>query len=101
MNRWPPWLGALIWTVATVAGSYLVGYLLRAIVGYSELGGLNKWLHIWPYASIDQRNATRDKARDAGIWPPAAVAAKAGAKSIPYIAQENKIVMPASFSPLQ
>jgi hypothetical protein len=70
-------------------------------VGYSELGGLNKWLHIWPYASIDQRNATRDKARDAGIWPPAAVAAKVGAKSIPYVAQENKIVMPASFSPLQ
>ena len=70
-------------------------------VGYSELGALNKWLHIWPYSSIDQRNATRDKARDAGIWPPAAVAAKLGAKSIPYVAQENKIVMPASFSPLQ
>jgi len=70
-------------------------------VGYSELGGLNKWLHIWPYASIEQRNAVRDQARDAGIWPPSAVAAKSGKKSIPYVAQENKIAMPAKFSPLQ
>jgi hypothetical protein len=70
-------------------------------VGHSELGALNKWLHIWPYASIDERNATRDKARDAGVWPPAALAAKQGRKSIPYVAQENKIVMPSSFSPLQ
>ena len=70
-------------------------------VGHSELGGLNRWCHIWPYASLDERNAIRDKARDAGIWPPAAVAAKAGAKSIPYVAQENKIVVPSSFSPLQ
>jgi hypothetical protein len=70
-------------------------------VGYSELGGLNKWLHIWPYASIDARNATRDKARDAGIWPPSVLAAKEGRNVIPYVAQENKIVMPAKFSPIQ
>jgi hypothetical protein len=70
-------------------------------IGYSDLGSLNKWLHIWPYSSIDQRNATRDKARDAGIWPPSIVAAKVGAKVIPYVAQENKIVMPAAFSPLK
>jgi len=70
-------------------------------VGYSELGGLNKWLHIWPYASIDERNATRDKARDAGIWPPSVLAAKQGRNVIPYVAQENKIVMPAKFSPIQ
>jgi len=70
-------------------------------VGYSELGSLNKWLHIWPYPSVDARNDVRDKARDAGIWPPSALASKEGRTSIPYVAQENKIVMPAKFSPLQ
>jgi hypothetical protein len=70
-------------------------------VGYSELGSLNKWLHIWSYSSLDQRNAVRDQARDAGIWPPSILAAKEGRKVIPYIAQENKIVMPSSFSPIQ
>jgi hypothetical protein len=69
--------------------------------GYSELGGLNKWLHIWAYPTLDARNDTRDKAKDAGIWPPSVVAAKSGGKSIPYVAQENKIVMPAKFSPVQ
>jgi hypothetical protein len=69
--------------------------------GYSELGGLNKWLHIWAYPTLDARNDTRDKAKDAGIWPPSVVAAKTGGKSIPYVMQENKIVMPARFSPVQ
>ncbi len=40
------------------------------LVAYSELGGLNKWLHIWAYPTLDARNNTRDKAKDAGIWPP-------------------------------
>jgi len=68
---------------------------------YSELGGLNKWMHIWAYPSLDERNRVRDKARDSGVWPPSALASKEGRKSIPYVAQENKIVMPAAFSPLQ
>jgi hypothetical protein len=71
------------------------------LVAYSELGGLNKWLHIWAYPTLDERNNVRDKAKDAGIWPPSVVAAKTGGKSIPYVAQENKIVMPAKFSPVQ
>ena len=71
------------------------------VVCYSELGGLNKWLHIWPYSSVDQRNQVRDQARDAGIWPPSTLAAQEGRTSIPYVAHENKIVMPSKFSPLQ
>ena len=67
----------------------------------SELGGLNKWLHIWAYPTLDKRNNVRDQAKDAGIWPPSVVAAKHGGKSIPYTAQENKIVMPSKFSPVQ
>jgi hypothetical protein len=71
------------------------------LVAYSELGGLNRWVHIWAYPSLDQRNNVRDQARDSGVWPPSALAAKEGRKSIPYLAQENKIVMPAKFSPVQ
>ena len=66
---------------------------------YSELGGLNKFVHIWPYPTLDARNATRDKASAAGVWPPNA--AKLGLPGYNLVAQENKIVMPSSFSPLQ
>ena len=66
---------------------------------YSELGGLNKFVHIWPYPSLDARNATRDKAQAAGVWPPSAE--KMGLPKYQLVAQENKILMPSSFSPLQ
>jgi hypothetical protein len=70
-------------------------------VWYSELGGLNKFVHIWPYKSLDDRNNTRDKALATGVWPPSAKAIKAGGRGYKLYAQENKIVMPASFSPLK
>ena len=68
---------------------------------YSELGGLNKFVHIWPYASLNQRNEIRDKSRATGVWPPSAKAIKAGGRGYILTAQENKILMPSSFSPLQ
>jgi hypothetical protein len=68
---------------------------------YSELGALNKFVHIWPFASLDQRNQVRDQVKAAGIWPPSAVAVKEGRKSVALVAQENKILMPAAFSPMQ
>ena len=37
-------------------------------VWYSELGGLNKFVHIWPYPTLDARNETRKKAQAAGAW---------------------------------
>ena len=66
---------------------------------YSELGGLNKFVHIWPYPSLDARIATRDKAHAAGVWPPSAE--KLGLPGYNLVAQENKILMPSAFSPLQ
>lgn len=68
---------------------------------YSELGGLNKFVHIWPYPTLDARNETRGKAQATGMWPPSAVAKKEGVPSYQLVAQENKILMPAAFSPLQ
>ena len=60
----------------------------------TELGPLNKFVHIWPYESLDHRAEVRGKAHDQGIWPPSG-----GAGTL--VAQENKIVMPAPFSPIQ
>jgi hypothetical protein len=59
----------------------------------SDVGGLNQWLHIWAYKSLDQRTEVRKKAVDSGIWPPP------GGK--PAVKQENKIVLAAPFSPIK
>ncbi len=70
-------------------------------VWYSELGGLNRFTHIWAYPSLDARNETREKATATGAWPPSAYAKREGMPDALLIAQENKIVMPSAFSPLQ
>lgn len=63
-------------------------------MGQSDLGSLNKLVHIWPYKSLDERMEIRKKAVDENIWPPA------GAREN-LMTQENKIMLPASFSPMQ
>jgi NIPSNAP len=66
---------------------------------YSELGGLNKFVHIWPYPTLNARNEIREKAVAAGIWPPSGK--KFNLPDYEVTVQENKIVMPSAFSPLQ
>ena len=70
---------------------------LSPLVGawYSELGGLNKWCHIWAYKDAADRFRIREEARAKGIWPP-----PAGGGPSMMIKQENMLVVPASFSPL-
>lgn len=58
---------------------------------HSEIGGLNRWMHIWPYKNLDERERVRDEARKSPQWPTGA-----GVR----IGQENKILVPASFSPM-
>ena len=67
----------------------------------SELGGLNKFLHVWPYKTLNDRWELRNKIREAGVWPPSVIAKKKGLPDYKLVHQENKIVMPAAFSPLQ
>jgi hypothetical protein len=59
----------------------------------SDVGGLNQWVHIWAYKSLDQRVELRKKAAAEGIWPPPG--------DSPVIRQETKILLPASFSPIK
>lgn len=64
-----------------------------AACGYTELGPLNQWIHIWAYKDAAERFRIRDEARKAGAWPPATRGK--------FVTQENMLVVPASFSPLR
>jgi hypothetical protein len=70
---------------------------LSPLVGawHSEFGTLNKWVHIWAYKDANERQRVRADAIARGIWPPGGGPAGATLK------QENKFVLPASFSPLR
>jgi hypothetical protein len=59
----------------------------------SELGGLNKFVHIWVYKDLNERARVRTESRKDGRWP-----AQSGVRPV---RQENKIMMPAAFSPVR
>jgi hypothetical protein len=64
------------------------------LAGGVEFGKANGFVHIWAYPSMDQRMQIRDEARKKGVWPP-------GGGGDRLISQQNKIVLPSAFSPLQ
>lgn len=66
-----------------------------AIAMITEGGMLNKFVHIWPYESLEHRSQVRAEAAAKGIWPPK------GDGPDPIVAQANKIMLPASYSPMQ
>jgi hypothetical protein len=89
--------GALPAVIERWAGAIGERVKLSPLVGawYSEIGGLNKWVHIWAYKDPAERQRIRAEAVERGIWPPPS------AGSGLLLKQENKLVMPASFSPLR
>lgn len=66
-----------------------------AVVMHSDVGPLNKYVHIWPYKSLEERGRIRKEAVDKGVWPPP------GGGAGTLVSQENKIMLPAPFSPMQ
>ena len=60
---------------------------------YSELGGLNKWTHIWPYQDLNERMRLRAEGLKLPNWPPATREW--------LVSQEVKLLVPAEFSPLK
>ena len=62
--------------------------------GPVEFGKANGFVHIWAYQGMDHRMQTREEARKKGVWPP-----PGGGSHL--LTQDNKILLPASFSPLQ
>jgi hypothetical protein len=60
----------------------------------SDLGPVNRFVHIWPYGSLAQRQEVRAKALASDHWPPPGGSDFA-------VRQETKILLPAPFSPMQ
>jgi hypothetical protein len=58
---------------------------------YTELGDLNRWMHVWPYESLEHRAEARAEASKLRNWPSGAPG---------RVRQENKLLVPASFSPM-
>lgn len=52
-----------------------------------------RMVHIWPYASLDERNAVRGRAISEGVWPP-------NAKPEFLVSMQTELFLPTPFSPL-
>jgi len=64
------------------------------LAGGVEFGKANGFVHIWAYSGLDQRSKVRAEAVATGVWPP-----PGGRDRL--LSQDNKILLPAAFSPLQ
>ena len=60
---------------------------------YSEIGSLNRFIHLWAYSDASERERVRQEAMNKGIWPPQG--------SVAPLKQENKLLVPFAFSPMQ
>jgi hypothetical protein len=68
-------------------------YSPLAACWYTEFGTQFKWISVWPYTSLDERARIRAEAAKHGAWPP-----NTGHM---MMRQENRILTPASFSPMR
>ncbi len=59
----------------------------------TELGALNRFTHVWVYPDLNERNRVRAASREDGSWPPSS--------GVRPLRQENKVLIPASFSPVK
>lgn len=62
---------------------------------YTDVGDINKYVHIWPYKSFEHRLDVRAEGLAKGVWPPK------GSPKGAIITQDNKLLMAAPFSPLR
>lgn len=68
-------------------------YSPLAACWYTELGGLNRLIHVWPYRDMAERERVRAEAAKDSSWRP-------GTRHL-LVSQENKILAPAAFSPMR
>jgi NIPSNAP len=61
---------------------------------YSVSGLMPRFMHIWPYKSLDERHRIRAQAVETGIWPP-----PGGPDRL--VTMQNDIYLPAPFSPIR
>lgn len=60
---------------------------------YGDIGSQNRFIHVWGYRDLDERARIHREAQKLASWPPDT------GEFIVF--QETKILVPASFSPLQ
>ncbi len=82
---------AELWRRA-VPGREQVSPLLAAMT--SLTGPVTRFMHIWPYRSLDERQRLRAKAVADGVWPP-----PGGPDQLLH--QDSDIYLPAAFSPIR
>lgn len=61
---------------------------------YTLSGPVPRFVHIWPYPSLDERARIRAKAVETGVWPP-----PGGPDHL--LTQQTDIFLPAAFSPMR
>ena len=61
---------------------------------YSTTGATVRFMHIWPYPSLEVRAHTRKTAIETGVWPPPGGPGQ-------LITMANAIFLPAPFSPIR
>ena len=61
---------------------------------YSTTGAVTRFMHIWPYPSLEVRAHTRKTAIETGVWPP-----PGGPGHV--LTMANAIFLPAPFSPIR
>jgi hypothetical protein len=76
----------------SVPGRVTVSPLLAAM--YAVTGPSIRFMHIWPYASLDERQRLRTKSVADGVWPPPGGPGQ-------LLSQQADIFLPADFSPMQ
>ena len=63
--------------------------------GYTDIGGLNQWIHVWAYKNMGERETARAKALSTGVWPPPRH------ESVTLHKQVSTFAIPAKWSPLR
>ena len=63
-----------------------------AVMMYSETGGQDALMHIWPYKSFAERDRVRAETKKLDTWPPD--------MGEFLISQQNKVLIPAACSPM-
>ena len=72
-----------------------------AAIWTADAGIVNSLTHIWPYKSLQEREDLRKKVRETGKWPPFKLDESEGRPGYEILSQQNKLLLPAAFSPLQ